>query len=165
MLNLRTLNPARQTVERRVLLAFGYGILGAAVFFAMVAGADQRVLFTGIVIAIAGVPWVFAFNGRWRLLEDANRGVRFLWRGDRSGIWATAPIGGALLVLMFVPSLLLALAGAIAYPILIAGVEHRYERLIVLDLTVLETRFKAITDARPEPRMIAASEYKRARPL
>src|SRR5690349_11546052 len=110
MLNhLRTLDPARQTAQRRVLLAFGYGILGAAVFFAMAAGAGQRVLFTGIVIAIAGVPWVFAFNGRSRLLDDATRGVPFAWRGDRSGIWACAPIGGALLVLMFVPSLLLAL--------------------------------------------------------
>ena len=157
MLNLRTLDPARQTAERRVALAFGYGILGAAVFFAMAAGAGQRVLFTGIVIAIAGVPWVFAYNGRCRLVEDATRGVPFAWRGDRSGIWACAPIGGALLVLMFVPSLLLALAGAIAYPLLIAGVERRYERLIVLDLTVLETRFKSVTDARVAPRLIAAS--------
>ena len=55
MLNLRTLDPARQTSDRRVVMAFGYGLLAAAVFFAMAAGAGHRVLFTGIVIAIAGV--------------------------------------------------------------------------------------------------------------
>ena len=65
---------------------------------------------------------------------------------------------------MFVPSLLLAAAGAVAYPVLIAYVERRYERLILVDLTVLETRFEGITRATPpRPRLIAASALAEAR--
>jgi hypothetical protein len=52
------------------------------------------------------------------------------------------------------------LAGAAGYTALLAWVERRYERLILLELTVLETRFERITDTRatpPQPRLIAAS--------
>ena len=120
-------------------------------------------------LALGGLPWVFAFGGRWRLLNDALAGVPFVWRGDRTGVWATAPVAGAVLALWLCAALsvstflatLLCLAGAIAYPALIAWVEARYERLILLDLTVLETRFERITDTRAptaEPRLIAASQ-------
>jgi hypothetical protein len=168
MLELRTLDPARQTADRRVLVAFGYGALGALVFFSVAAGASLDVLVVGAVLALAGAPWVFAFNGRARLLDDALRGVPFLWRGDRAGVWATAPVAGALLMLVVfagLPSLLVTFAclvGAVAYPALIAWSEQRYERLILLDLTVLETRFKRITRVAParEPRLIAASKLK-----
>ena len=39
-------------------------------------------------------------------------------------------------------------AGAGAYTAFVAWVEARYERLILLDLAVLETRFERITDLR-----------------
>jgi hypothetical protein len=166
MLDLRTLDPARQTADRRVVVAFGYGALGTVAFFALAAGASLAVLIVGAVLALAGLPWVFAFNGRARLFDDALRGVPFLWRGDRAGVWATAPIAGALLPLPLVsgwPSALATLAcllGTLGYPALIARVEHRYERAILLDLTVLETRFKRITRlAPPEPRLVAASKF------
>jgi len=163
MLDVRTLDPARQTADRRVVVAYAYGALGAAAFFALIAGAGASLLIFGAVLALAGAPWVFAFNGRPRLLEDALDGVPFVWRGDRSGVWATAPIAGAALALVLSASLpnaltlLLGFVGAAAYPALIAWVEQRYERLILLDLTVLETRFKRITRLKPEPRLVAAS--------
>ena len=168
MLDLRTLDPTRQTADRRVVVAYGYGAVAVVVFFALAAGAPVEVLVVGAVLALAGVPWVFAFNGRERLFDDALRGVPFLWRGDRAGVWATAPITGALFTLLLVsewPGALATLAclvGAIAYTALIAWVEQRYERLILLDLTVLETRFKRITRVTPppEPRLIAASKLR-----
>src|SRR4051812_10810652 len=171
MLDVRTLVPARQTADRRVVVAFAYGALGALVFFAVAAGASLDVLVAGAVLALAGAPWAFAFNGRARLFDDALRGVPFLWRGDRAGVWATAPIAGALLVLLVVSGLpsavvtLACLAGAVAYPALIARAEQRYERAILLDLAVLERRFKRITRVQPEPRLIAASKLKGSDPL
>jgi hypothetical protein len=158
MLDLRTLDPVRQTADRRVALAFGYGALWAVVFIALAAGAGGRVLVTGIVLALAGVPWAFAFNGRWRLLDDALDGIPFVWRGERAGVWATAPIAGALLTLLLVswlPNVLATFAclgGAAAYTALLAWVEARYERLILLDLSVLEQRFRRISHVSAEPR-------------
>src|SRR4051794_4635686 len=166
MLDLRTLDPARQTADRRVVLAYAYGLLGAFVFFAVVAGADARFLVSAVILALAGVPWCFAFTGRWRLLDDALRGVPFVWRGERAGVWGTAPIAGALLGLLagawpglpaFLGVLVCFLAAG-AYTALIVWVERRYERLILLDLTVLETRFQRITRVNPQARMIAASQ-------
>jgi hypothetical protein len=55
--------------------------------------------------------------------------------------------------------MLLCLLGGAGYTAGIAFAEHRYERAILLDLTVLETRFKGITDTRPEGRLVAASAY------
>jgi hypothetical protein len=113
---------------------------------------------------------MFAFGGRRRLLDDALAGASFLTRGDRPGVWASAPIAGALLTLVVVSGLPFALAllccllGAAAYTAAIAYCEHRYERAIFLDLTVVETRFARITDNRPsdpEPRLIPASQYVR----
>ncbi|MDA0179384.1 hypothetical protein OJ997_03675 [Solirubrobacter phytolaccae] len=121
---------------------------------------------------MGGLPWIFAFGGRWRLLDDALAGVPFWLRGDRTGVWATAPVAGALLALWLsallgLPTALAVLAslvGASAYTALLAWNEQRYERLILLDLTVLETRFERITDLRAEraARIVAASEFRAA---
>jgi hypothetical protein len=166
MLDLRTLDPARQTADRRVALAFGYGALAVLTFAAVGAGAGGWALATSVVIALGGLPWIFAFGGRWRLLDDAMAGTPFWLRGDRVGAWATAPVAGALIALwvcalLGLPSAAAVLAsfvGAAGYTALVAWVEERYEELILLDLAVLETRFERITDLR-EGRLVAASEY------
>jgi hypothetical protein len=169
MLDLRTLDPARQTADRRVALAFGYGALACLAFAAVGAGAGGWVLATSVVCALGGLPWIFAFGGRWRLLSDALAGTPFWLRGDRVGAWATAPIAGALIALwacalIGMPAVLAVLAsfaGAAGYTALVAWNERRYEQLILLDLAVLETRFERISDLRVEraSRIVAASEY------
>lgn len=156
MLDLRTLDPARQTADRRVALAFGYGALAVLTFAAVGAGAGGWALATAVVFALGGLPWIFAFGGRWRLLDDALAGSPFWLRGDRVGAWATAPIAGALLALwacalVGMPAVLAVLAsfaGAAGYTALVVWVERRYERLILLELAVLETRFERIADLR-----------------
>lgn len=168
MLDLRTLDPARQTADRRVALALGYGALACLTFAAVGAGAGGWALGTSVVIALGGLPWIFAFGGRWRLLGDALAGTPFWLRGDRTGVWATAPVAGALMALWLCALLgfpaalavLASLVGAGGYTALLAWAERRYERLILLDLTVLETRFERITDLRTEraSRLVAASE-------
>lgn len=166
MLDLRTLDPARQTADRRVALAFGYGALACWTFAAVGAGAGGWAVATAVVLALGGLPWIFAFGGRWRLLDDALAGVPFWLRGDRVGAWATAPVAGALLALwacalIGLPTWLAVLAlfaGAGGYTAFVAWIEARYERLILLDLAVLETRFERITDLRAA-RLVASSEY------
>jgi hypothetical protein len=156
MLDLRSLDPARQTADRRVALAIGYGALASMTFAAVAAGGGERALVVGVVFALAGLPWVFAFNGRWRLLDDAIAGVPFAWRGDRAGVWSTAPVGGALLALLIsvtlglpgVLAFLASMAGAAGYTVALWYTEQRYERLILLDLTALEHRFERIVDTR-----------------
>ena len=168
MLDLRTLDPARQTADRRVALAFGYGALAVLTFAAVGAGAGGWALATAVVIALGGLPWIFAFGGRWRLLDDATAGIPFWLRGDRVGAWATAPVAGALgalwlCALVGLPTFLAVVGsfiGAGAYTAFVAWVEDRYEQLILLDLAVLETRFERITDQR-EGRLVAASEFVR----
>jgi hypothetical protein len=165
MLALRSLDPARQTADRRVALSFGYGALGTLVSFAVVGGASSAVLVVGVLIALAGLPWVFAFNGRWRLFDDALGRVPFWWRGERAGIWATAPFAGALITLLAVaqlgPPLIFGfiawMAGGAAYVGLFVWLERRYEQTILLDLVVLEARFDEITITRARPRLVAAS--------
>jgi hypothetical protein len=160
MLDLRTLDPARQSADRRVALVAGFVALCIFTLAAVTSGGGGWALATGGAIALAGLPWYFAFGARWRLLDDALDGVPFIWRGDRSGVWATAPVGGALATLVLVaalgfpPSLALltCLAGAAAYTALIATAEARYERAILLDLTVLEFRFQRIANLKgPDP--------------
>jgi hypothetical protein len=156
MLDLRTLDPVRQSADRRVALAIGYGALGGVTFAVVAGGGGGWALAAGVVAALGGLPWVFAFGGRWRLLDDAVAGVPFAWRGERVGVWATAPVAGALgalvvAVALGLPSalaLLFCLAGAAAYTAAVAHVEARYERAIFLDLTALELRFERIIDAR-----------------
>ena len=125
MLDLRTLDPARQTADRRVALAFGYGALACWTFAAVGAGAGGWAVATAVVLALGGLPWIFAFGGRWRLLDDALAGVSFWLRGDRVGAWATAPVAVAVLAV-----------GACA----LIGLQTW--------LAVLETRFERITDLR-----------------
>ena len=134
------------------------------------AGGGGWALAWGGTAALGGLPWFFAFGARWRLLDDALAGVPFAWRGDRMGVWATAPVAGALLALWLsallglAPTLavLMSFVGAGAYTWLLVWDERRYERLILLDLTVLETRFERITDLRAEraARLVAASEFR-----
>ena len=105
---------------------------------------------------LAELPWFLAFGARWRLLDDALAGVPFAWRGDRAGVWATAPVAGALVTLVLAAALglptvlafLACLAGAALHTVALYCAESRYERAILLDLTVLELRFRRITDAR-----------------
>src|SRR4051812_812286 len=171
MLDLRSIDPARQTADRSVALVAGYGALAFVTFCAVVVGGGRWALALGFVLALAGTPWVFAFGGRWRLLDDALDGVPFVWRGERTGVWATAPLAGALLMLVVaaalslpgVLALLVCLLGAAAYTALLAWSEARYERLLLLELAVLELRFERITDTPPvaEPRLIPASQAAR----
>ena len=122
-------------------------------------------LVVGVLVALAGLPWVFAFNGRWRLFDDALGRVPFWWRGERAGIWATAPFAGALITLLAVaqlgPPMAVGFAawmlGGCGYVALFVWLERRYEKAIMLDLTVLETRFDEITITRTRPRLISAS--------
>ena len=136
MLDLRTLDPARQSADRRVALVAGFGAVTTLTFTAVAAGGGGQALAIGGALALAGLPWFFAFGARWRLLDDALDGVPFAWRGDRAGVWATAPIAGALATLVLVAALgfppflalLSCLTGAAAYTALIATAEARYER-------------------------------------
>jgi hypothetical protein len=154
MLDLRTLDPARQSADRRVALVAGFGADAVLTFAAVTAGGGGWALATGGALALAALPWYFAFGARWRLLDDALDGVPFVWRGDRSGVWATAPAAGALASLVLVAALgfppflalLSCLAGAALYTALLATAEARYERAILLDLTVLELRFQRIAN-------------------
>jgi hypothetical protein len=156
MLELRTPDPARQSADRRVALVIGYGAIGCTTLAAVAGGGGGWALASGGVLGLGGLPWLFAFGGRWRLLDDAVAGVPFEWRGDRTGVWATAPVAGALGVLLLcaavgLPALLAVLAcllGAAGYAALVFWVEWRYERSVYLDLTALELRFERISDAR-----------------
>jgi hypothetical protein len=156
MLDLRTLEPARQSADRRVALVAGFVLVATCTSASVAAGGGGWALAWGGAAALGGLPWFFAFGARWRLLGDALDGVPFAWRGDRMGVWATAPVAGALLVLVACAALglssgltlLCCLAGAVGYPAWVGWCEARYERAIYLDLTVLELRFQRITDTR-----------------
>jgi hypothetical protein len=157
MLDLRTTDPVRQSQDRRVALVAGFVTVAACSFAAVAAGGGAWALAWGGAVALGGLPWYFAFGARWRLLDDALDGVPFVWRGDRPGVWSTAPMAGALGTLVLVAALGfptgLALAccvlGGAGYTALLAWCETHYERAIYLDLTVLELRFQRITDTRP----------------
>ena len=169
MLDLRSPDPHRAAADRRVALVAGGGAVMLLTFVAVLAGAGARAVWVGGTLAFALFPWLLAFNGRPYLLDDALAGKSFAGRGERAGVWATAPAAGALLALLLVAALglgpilgfALCLTGAAGYPALIARSERAYERAIYLDLTVLELRFQAITDARPTRRR----QLKGVRPL
>jgi hypothetical protein len=156
MLDLRTLEPARHSADRRVALVAGFVVVATCTLASVAAGGGGWALAWGGAAALGGLPWFLAFGARWRLLDDALDGVPFVWRGDRMGVWATAPVAGALVVLVAciaagfssTLTLLSCLAGAALYTAWIACCEARYERATLLDLTVLELRFRAITDTR-----------------
>ena len=96
MLDLRTLDPARQSADRRVALVAGFVVVATCTLASVAAGGGGWALAWGGAAALGGLPWFFAFGARWRLLDDALDGVPFAWRGDRMGVWATAPVAGAL---------------------------------------------------------------------
>ncbi len=156
MLDLLSLDPVVQSTDRRSAMVIGYVGLGFLTFLNVAIGGGSRAVLTGMVLALAGLPWWFAFGGRRRLLADALRGRGFAARGDRAGIWATAPVSGALLIAAVrLRAAVRRRAGAVRAAAArctrraIAWSEQRYERAILLDLTVLEQRFKRITDNRP----------------
>src|SRR3954452_24687011 len=165
MLDLFSLDPRVQSADRRAAMVIGYVGLGGLRFLNVGTAGGPPSGLTGMVLALAGLAWWFAFGGRRRLLGDALVGRTFAARGDRAGIWATAPVSGALLTLLFVAALpfgvalMMCLLGGALYTAGIAWSEQRYERAILLDLTVIEQRFKRITDNRPAGRLIAASAY------
>ena len=173
-MDLRTLDPARQSADRRVALVAGFVIVATCTLVSVTAGGGGWALAWGGAAALGGLPWFFAFGARWRLLDDALDGVPFAWRGDRMGVWATAPVSGALLTLVLCAALgfssgltlLCCLLGAALYTAAIAWSEARFERAIYLDLTVLELRFERITDNRVVAREVAirqADEPRRPR--
>ena len=141
MLDLRTLEPARQSADRRVALVAGFGALAHLHVRRgrrgrrRLGARDRRRRSRS-----RGLPWFFAFGARWRLLDDALDGVPFVWRGDRTRRLGHRPGRAArcaTLVLVaalgFPPflALLACLAGAAAYTALIACAEARYERAIL----------------------------------
>jgi hypothetical protein len=156
MLDLRSPDPYRAAADRRVALVAATGALILLTFVAVLAGAGARAVWVGGTLSFALFPWLLAFNGRPYLLDDALAGRPFAARGERAGVWATAPAAGALLALLLVAALgvgavlglLLCLAGAAAYTGAIVRAERAYEASIYLDLAVLEQRFERITDAR-----------------
>jgi hypothetical protein len=166
MLDLRSPDPQRAAADRRVALVAGGWALMLLTFVAVLAGAGARAVWVGSTLTFALFPWFLAFTGRPNLLDDALAGRSFAARGERAGVWATAPAAGALLALLLVAALGLGtflgvlgcLAGAAGYTHLLVRAERAYERAIYLDLTVLELRFAAIADARPRrPRAAARS--------
>src|SRR3954463_5862483 len=109
MLDLRSADPARAPPQppraaaaRRVAIVAGYGGLAVLTFVAVLAGAGGRAVWGGGALALAGLPWLIAFNGRPSLRDDALAGVPSAWRGARAGVWAPAPPAGALLTLLLV---------------------------------------------------------------
>jgi len=156
MLDLRTLEPARQSADRRVALVAGFVVVATCTLASVAAGGGGWALAWGGAAALGGLPWFFAFGARWRLLADALDGIPFAWRGDRMGVWATAPVAGALCVLVvcaaaglsFGLTLLCCVLGGALNVAWLGWSEARYERAILLDLTVLELRFERITDQR-----------------
>jgi hypothetical protein len=160
MLDLRSPDPYRASADRRVALVAAAGAVFLLTFVAVLAGAGARAVWVGVTLTFALFPWLLAFNGRPYPHEDALAGKPFAARGERAGVWATAPAAGALLALLLVAALgvgaflgvLLCLAGAATYTGAIVHAERAYERSIYLDLTVLEQRFERITDTRPARR-------------
>jgi hypothetical protein len=153
MLDLRSSDPVRQSADRPVALVAAYLFLGAIVTGAVLAGSG-RAIWLGAVVAFAGIPWLLAFRGRVRLLAEMRAGVPFGLRGDRPGIWAIAPLAGALLALAAGGLLgldsvrlriLVCMAGAAAYTWLLARVERAYEKALRLEL--------ARRPAPPEPEL------------
>jgi hypothetical protein len=157
MLDLRSTDPRRAAADRRVVIVWTYTTLVVVTFVAVLGGAGLAAVWVAGTLAFAGFPWLLAFEGRPDLLNDALAGRSFAERGQRPGVWAFAPVSGALLGLLVVAALhvgtllglLICLAAGALHTAAIARMERAYERSIYLELTVLEQRFEAITDARP----------------
>jgi hypothetical protein len=166
---LRSLASQRWSADPRVRLAVPAVALAYGLFLALVAGAGAWAVWGTGALVLAALPWVFVSYGRPYLLDDAHAGIAFAWRGERAGVWATAPAGGFLLAITFVdvlglPGLLgfvACPAAAAAYTALLVWVERRHEHALMIDLTVVEQRFEQITDTRPPepPQSDATQEW------
>ena len=157
MLDLRSPDPRRAAADRHVAIVWGYTALVVVTFVAVLGGAGLTAVWVAGTLAFAGFPWLLAFEGRPILLDDALDGREFAARGQRPGVWATAPPSGALAGLLAVAALgvgtfvglLICFAAAALHTWALVHAERAYERSIYLDLTVLELRFEAmITDTR-----------------
>ena len=96
MLDLRTLDPARQSADRRVALVAGFVVVATCTLASVTAGGGGWALAWGGAAALGGLPWFFAFGARWRLLDDASTASRSPGAATACGVWATAPVAGAL---------------------------------------------------------------------
>jgi hypothetical protein len=154
---LRSIASERWSADHRVRLAVPAVVLTYALLLALLAGAGKWAVWGTGALVLAALPWVFVSFGRPYLYDDALEGVPFAWRGERAGVWATAPVAGFLLALTLVdlldvPAVLAVLAcpaAAAGYTGLLLWAERRYEHDALIELTVLEQRFEQITDARP----------------
>ena len=156
MLALRSLAAGIWSADHRVRLAVAAVVLVFALFVAVLAGLPGRAVVATGGLLLAALPWVFVSAGRPYLLDDALAGIPFAWRGERAGVWATAPVAGFLLALAVLQAadlpgalaILVCPGAAAVYAGLLVWVERRHERAVMLELTVLEQRFERITDAR-----------------
>ena len=135
---------------------------------AIVGGIPGSVMLACAAVVLAALPWLFVSFGRPYLLDDAAAEVPFAWRGERAGVWATAPPAGGLLALAVLRGLHLglgvvfvgAIAGAVGYTWLLVLAERRHERAISLELALVERRFERIEDRRESgPDGPATQEY------
>ena len=152
---LRALAAEGWPADPRVRLAVPAVLVSFVAFIAVVAGIGAWVLWGAGALVLAALPWMFVTAGRPYLAEDAAAGVPFAWRGERAGVWATAPIAGFLLALAFARvlglgalAILLCPAVAAAYTWLLVWVERRHESAAMVELNVLEQRFGRIADSR-----------------
>jgi sugar phosphate permease len=142
--------------DHRVRAAVGAVVLTFLLLVAIVGGIPGSVVLACAAVVLAGLPWLFASFGRPYLLDDAAAEIPFAWRGERAGVWATAPPAGGLLALAVLQvlhlgvalALLGAVAGAAGYTWLLVRSERRYERAISLELGMVEQRFGRIADTR-----------------
>jgi len=153
---LRSLASERLSADPRVRLAVPAVVLAYVLFLALVVGVGAWAVWGTGALVLAAAPWVFVSYGRPYLADDAEAGIPFAWRGERAGVWATAPAGGFLLALTLVKIGDLGALGVVLCPLAAAGytallvwAERRHEHAVLLDLSVLEQRFEQITDARP----------------
>jgi len=155
MLALRSL-VERWPADHRARLALAAVVLSFGLVLAVLAGIGAWAVWGAGALVLAALPWAFVSAGRPYLADDAMGGVPFAWRGERAGVWATAPAAGFLLALALAQTLDLGAVAAVlgcplaavAYTWLLAWTERRHEHSILLDLAVLEQRFEQITDAR-----------------
>src|SRR4051794_41969734 len=95
MLDLRTLDPARQSADRRVALVAGLVVVATCTLASVAAGGGGWALAWGGTAALGGVPGFFAFGARWRLLDDAVAGGPLPRRGGPPGGGGAPPAAGA----------------------------------------------------------------------
>lgn len=169
MLELRSLVVERWPADHRARLALAAVGLSFLLVLAVLGGVGAWAVWGAGALVLAALPWVFVSAGRPYLADDAMAGIPFAWRGERAGVWATAPAAGFLLALVVVQSFGLGpVVGVVGCPVaaalytwLLVWTERRHEHGTLLELTVLEQRFEQITDARtaPEPDPQATQEY------